>query len=169
MDRPTTSFDELMECVTAVICLERNWNIIISCIYRTPRSKIETSNDSRERMYSNVRQKEASICGYFNIDLLNPNHHKSTEEYIDTMYSMGLLPLMNKPTRVTLHSVTFIHNIFTNILENRIKSGVKNNDISDHLPVFATYYCNNKDGKDESKIIYRRIRADKTLVALKNI
>ena len=53
------------------------------------------------------------------------------------MYSLGLYPLIDKPTRITDFSATLIDNIFTNELHHNITSGILFNDISDHLPIFA--------------------------------
>ena len=53
------------------------------------------------------------------------------------MFSLGLYPLIDKPTRITDHSATLIDNIFTNELDSKINSGLLISDISDHLPIFA--------------------------------
>ena len=53
------------------------------------------------------------------------------------MYSLGLYPLIDKPTRITDISATLIENIFTNEMRHNITCGILFNDISDHLPIFA--------------------------------
>ena len=58
-------------------------------------------------------------------------------KFIDAMYSIGLYPLIDKPSRITQYSATLIDNIFTNELTNQIISGLLINDISDHLPIFS--------------------------------
>ena len=52
------------------------------------------------------------------------------------LYSYGVFPQINKPTRVTSFSSTIIDNVFTNVLSMNAKSGILSNDISDHLPNF---------------------------------
>lgn len=79
------------------------------------------------------------ICGEFNIDLLNPNTHKMTEELTNSMYSMTLYPLITRPNRIMAHCATPINNIFTNHMECSLVSGLLMNDISDRLPVFVDY------------------------------
>ncbi|XP_042076683.1 uncharacterized protein LOC106633234 [Haplochromis burtoni] len=168
MGRMTTVIDGVMECLSVEISIEKRKNLIVSCIYRTPGSKIEIFKDNMEDLFTNINQKRMFICGDFNIDLLNPNHNKSTEEFIDSMYSIGLFPLITRPTRITSHCATLLDNIFTNIIEGKIKSGLLINDISDHLPVFASYNCHYKVNNDGHKIIYKRIRTEKTLNCLRN-
>ena len=53
------------------------------------------------------------------------------------MYSLGLYPLIDKPTRITDNSTTLIDNIFTNELHFNPTSGIMFNDNSDHLQIFA--------------------------------
>ena len=53
------------------------------------------------------------------------------------MYSLGLYPLIDKPTRITDTSATLIDNIFTNELHHNLISGILFNDISDNMPIFA--------------------------------
>ena len=77
------------------------------------------------------------ICGDFNIDLLKHETHSNTKKCLDTMYSLGLYPLINKPTRITGSSTTLIDNIFNNELRYNLTCGISFNDITDHLPIFV--------------------------------
>ena len=77
------------------------------------------------------------MCGDFNIDLLKHGTHNNTKQFLDTMHSVGLYPLIVKPTRITDSSTTLIDNIFANELRFNLTSGIMFNDISDHLPIFA--------------------------------
>ncbi len=83
--------------------------------------------------------KKVFVCGDFNVDLLNPNEGKENKDFIDTMYSIGLVPTILKLTRITNNSATLIDNFFTNELGSRIISGLLLNDVSDLLPVFPTF------------------------------
>ena len=74
--------------------------------------------------------------GDMNIDLLKYHSHQQTERYVDMIYSLDLLPLITKPTRITNRTATLIDHIYTNNV-NRLTSGIVTLDISDHLPVFC--------------------------------
>ena len=82
-------------------------------------------------------KKNIIIMGDFNFNLMNNDTDETTNEFLETMTSGSLVPLILKPTRITSHSKTLIDNIFTNNLENNIVSGNLTSEISDHLPQFA--------------------------------
>ena len=84
------------------------------------------------------------------------------------MFSLGLYPLIDKPTRITDHSATLIDNIFTNELDSKINSGLLISDISDHLPIFEV--CKYPDINRISNQKHTLIRqTDKSCIdALKN-
>ena len=74
--------------------------------------------------------------GDFNLDLLKFEFHKPTEEFIDAMFSFGLVPTITKPTRTQGNVATLIDNLFTSSVGVNL-SGILLNDISDHHMVFA--------------------------------
>ena len=65
------------------------------------------------------------------------NCHNDTKEFVDTLFSCGLYPVINKPSRITEDSATLIDNFFINTVNCNVKSGLLINDISDHLPIFV--------------------------------
>lgn len=69
----TIAIDDVCECITIKIDMEKKKKIIISCVYRAPSSSIEHFKNAMEGLFTNTEQKVTFICGDFNIDLLNPN------------------------------------------------------------------------------------------------
>ena len=63
--------------------------------------------------------------------------HKGTNDFIDQRFSLGLYPLIDRPSRITTSSATLIDNIFTNQSNCDTCNGLHINAISDHLPVFS--------------------------------
>ena len=57
-------------------------------------------------------------------------------EFLTTIFDHNLFPLIDRPTRITSHSATLLDNIFTNVFDNKIKSGIFVSDITDHYPIF---------------------------------
>ena len=88
-------------------------------------------------MHLKCNNKVAYICGDFNVNLLNADTHKDTYNFSEMMCAHGLFPLIDKPTRIDIHSSTLIDNIFTNNVSCNCKRGILMNDISDHLPIFT--------------------------------
>ncbi len=148
---------------------EKNKNVIISCVYRTPGSSIEVFNEWIGETFSKKAHKTIFISGDFNFDLLNLNTHRMTDEFFNTLYSLSLHPKITRPSRITSHCATFIDNKFTNDLDNNTVSGLLINDISDHLPVFKVYDKNYKNNnKPNKKQQYRKTRSQETMNAFKN-
>ena len=77
------------------------------------------------------------LCGDFNINLLDHNYNKHVKYFIDSIYSLGCRPLIDKPTRVTNDNNSLIDNIFTNNNYSHKYNGILLNDISDHYPIFT--------------------------------
>ena len=48
-----------------------------------------------------------------------------------------MFPLIKRPTRITNHSATLNDNILSNAFGISHNSGILENDISDHLPIFT--------------------------------
>ena len=54
----------------------------------------------------------------------------------------GLIPTLNKRTRVTRNTATAIDHIITNsVINAEFKTGIINTDISDHFPIFFIFKC----------------------------
>ena len=164
----STVVNNILECITIEMCKENKKNVIISCIYRTPGSSVELFTDWMEEVFTKISHKTIFICGDFNIDLLNPNKHKMTDDFINTLYSMNLYPKITRPTRITSHCATLIDNIFINDIINSTISGLLVNDISDHLPVFMVYDNNYKTAQPAKQTEYRRLRTEESISEFKN-
>ena len=149
--------DEIMESITIELCINKKRNVIVSCVYRTPGSNVDIFNEHLEKMIRKVSNPNKSmfLFGDFNLDLLKYNSNLPTKRFIDMMFSLGMFPLISKPSRITDVRATLIDNIFTNELTYTITSGLLINDISDHLPVFAAkcrYSCINRQFNKRRKL-----------------
>ena len=113
-------------------------NILIGVVYRPPGSNpndflLYVQNLMQNSIFTN---KHVYLMGDFNIDLMKCNSQHISQEFVETLMSVSLLPLISKPTRVTDRSATLIDNIFCNILPIP-ESGIVLSDISDHYPIFT--------------------------------
>lgn len=136
-DTMSITVDGVMEMITIEVLNEKSRNIVVSCVYRAPGSNLELFTDKLTELIEMSKNKTLFLCGDFNIDL--GTQTDSNSMFVDTMCSLGFFPLISKPTRITTHSATIIDNIFTNIKDGEVLSGLFTIDISDHLPVFAIY------------------------------
>ena len=129
----------------------KNKNIIIGCIYNPPNNNVMQFNEYLSSVLDKVSQKYCYICGDFNINLLNIEKHSLSNKFLDIFLENGYYPLITHPTRITSNTATLIDNIYTNVLNKNISSGLFITDISDHLPNFQITYelLVNKDTNDQ--------------------
>lgn len=64
-----------------------------------------------------VWEKKEKCKGDMNVDLLKPNKNNHTDNFINTIYSLGFFPKIIRLSRTT-HSATLNHSILTNVLED---------------------------------------------------
>ena len=111
-----TSNSSVLEFLFVEICIPNNKNIIIGAIYRPPTGNLEEFLDKFNELLSGVTRanKHCYVTGDFNLDLMKHETHSITAQFLEALYSYGLIPMITKPTRITAHSATLIDNIFTN-------------------------------------------------------
>ena len=119
--------------------LDFNTNVLIGVIYRPPGRNSLIFNEHMTCILETIK-RERKICylpGDYNIDLLNHDTHGPTSDFLDILYANSLVPLINRPTRITSTAATLIDNIFTNH-HDYVNSfqGAMVTDITDHLPIF---------------------------------
>ena len=106
------------------------------------------------------------LCDDFNIDLLNKDCNNLTS-FLNTMYSLSLMPIISKPTMITDNSATLIDNFFLNE-PCTFESGILISDISDHFPIFFARknFFSINSSKNVNKGIHYRLVNQNTLSAL---
>ena len=121
-----------LECTFIEIVNPKKSNILVGVIYRHPSMDLADFN-----------------CNYLNKLLENISkvyEHNQTNEFLDSLASNSIIPLILQPTRITSHSNTLIDNIFyiihsntliDNVIDPDIISGNLTATISDHLPQFS--------------------------------
>ena len=137
--RPDLSCSEVCDSLFIQISIAKTKDIVIGVVYKPPDSDVQKFNEKLEQTLKTIAKEHRPcyLMGDFNINLLNQHIHSPTIHFLDLLLTNGFFPLINKPTRITTDSATLIDNIFTNIHDARLKSGIWVVDISDHLPIFA--------------------------------
>ena len=134
------AIDNVLECVTVDINFEKQKHASITCVYRAPGQHISTLCDNIVPIIDDGhRNGKKFVCGDFNINILQHESKDSVRQFLDSMYALGLYPLITKPTRITRTTATIIDNIklFTHDIELKYECGLIIDDSSDHLPIFA--------------------------------
>ena len=167
LDNLSDCYENLFECVTVEISHQSKRSTVISCIYRKPGTNITEFSDTLEELLNPLKHKDLYVCGDLNIDLLKYEAHDQTRNFMDMFFSLGLFPLITKPTRITNYSESLIDNIFTNVLNNQHRNGILITDVSDHLPIFTISESKKIPNDKPEYVICRKIN-DNTIKKLRD-
>jgi len=143
-------------------------SVIVGEIYRIPNTNLPKTlglyektldilNDSKDKVIIGTDQ---------NLNYLNIEKHKATEDLFNIFYSHSMLPTINKPTRVNHSTATLIDNIYIKAhLCNKIETGIIKTDLSDHFPIFALIDHGKKQSY-KNKTIQHRVVNDKVIAEI---
>ena len=96
------------ESLVKEICRPKGKSVIVGIIYRPPNQNPRDFISDLDHLLSKISKanKLCYILGDFNLNLMNPNCHQPTSEFLDLMYSNMLFPLIMRPTRITSNTAT---------------------------------------------------------------
>ena len=151
-------------------------NLIIGCIYRHPSSTVNVEDFSTmylEPILSiiSAENKNCSLVGDFNIDLVKLNSHNNVNNYYNNLTNHFFAPYILQPTQP--QSKTLIDNIFLNTMEYCSYSGNITIQLSDHLFQFVLLEGYFHDIKPKKIIIkernYKHFNERKFLETVQNL
>ena len=80
------------------------------------------------------------LAGDFNINVLDFEQNKKVQNFVNLMFQFGLVPTINKPTRVTKKTISAIDYIITNsIYNNDFKTVIIRTDMFGHFPAIYAF------------------------------
>ena len=119
-------------------------SIVLNLTYQPPNGDPDELENHFKNTLSKreITNKELILVGNFNINVLDFNESKMAQNFVNLMFRHGLIPTVNKPTRVTRNTATAIDHIITNsVINAEFKAGIIKTVISDHFPVFFVLKC----------------------------
>ena len=148
-----------------------NWksNLIIGSAYRPPNTDPGnfTQNFTKISRICTSQNKCLILGLDHNLGLLKSNQHKPTQTFLETIYEVGMVPMIMKPTRISSTTATLIDNILVDQkLTNLSTSGILIDNASDHLPCYTLLNNINPSRKKQLEVTSRDIRP-KNIHALK--
>ena len=95
-------------------------NIIFDLIYRPPDGYLEVCGNYFQSVLTNnsIANKSVILAGDFNINVLDFEQNKKAQNFVNLMFQFGLVPIINKPTRVTNRTISAIDHIIPNSIYN---------------------------------------------------
>ena len=117
---------------------------------------------------SKTTDKTCFLVGDLNLNLIDYQSNAKVRDFVNLIFQHSLVPIVNKPTRVTKNNATLIDYIITNsFMDQENLTGILKTDISDHFPFFTisvkhnlilTIKSNNKKENNKCRLDSRNQR-----------
>ena len=141
-----------------------NKTILIASVYKPNKSDDKLFIEKLLILLNNSNKQnydEIFLNGDFNFDLLKLEDSSIALNFLNSLSSISLIPVITKPTRITDTTASLIDNIFLANPTN-FTSGIIVSDISDHFPIFIhvkNLFCT-RNVNPSFNIQYRLINED---------
>ena len=130
---------DAIQSLSIEISSTKSKNIILNTIYRPPNGDMKQCETYFKDVFSKNGKnlKNIVLAGDFNINFLDFETNKNVQDFLNLMFGYNMIPLTNKPTRVTRLSTNTIDHIITNSATGQIdfKPAIIKIDLSDHFPI----------------------------------
>ena len=133
---------------------------MISVLYRPPKGLLEPLDRFLNEIFNKTKKsnKNFHISGDFNLNVLDHDNCKKVQSFLNLLYQNSMIPIINKPTRVTRKSASAIDHIITNCFaDSNFKTAIFKSDMSDHFPIGAFFSTTAEQTKNGVTYIYKRI------------
>ena len=107
---------------------------------------------------SKTTDKTCFLVGDLNLNLIDYQSNAKVRDFLNLIFQHALVPIENKPTRVTKNNATLIDYIITNsFMDQENLTGILKTDISDHFPILTISVKYRLDSSDKKVAIRKRI------------
>ena len=125
-----------------------------------PNSSLKELKNSLKPIFDNIRRinKDLYLVGDFNINVLDYENNVKEKNVVNFAFQNSLIPLINKPTRITRTNATALDHILTNaFLNKQIEMWIIKTETSDHFPIFLiTDPITLSEIKNKRTLVYKR-------------
>ena len=135
----------IIETIVAEVILPNNKKSVVVSIYRPPTSHPTLSQaDQFEQfleLFTNLISdlqncyNDLYILGDLNIDVLKYDSYQPAQDYVDLLFSYGLLQVITKPTRYANSTATLIDHVITSPKSSHCNTAILTSKISNHFPI----------------------------------
>ena len=136
--RPYLSINNVdIESLTIEILSDNKRNTLVNALYRPPNGQIEPFV-FLNNIFSKIKtsNKLFHIAGDFNLNLLDHDTNTKVQIFLNLVYRNGMIPTINKPTRITRKTATAIDHILKNsFCDTVFKTAIYKCDVSDNFPI----------------------------------
>ena len=129
-----------IEALCVEIINKKSKNILINTQYRQPAGNFNEFEAYLNTFLANSKttDKTCFLVGDLNLNLIDYQSNAKVRNFVNLIFQHSLVPIVNKPTRVTKNNATLIDYIITNSFTDQENlTGILKTDISDHFPIFT--------------------------------
>ena len=145
------------------ILFYKEQNTLINVLYRPLKGVIESFERFLKEILKKAKQnlKPLHIAGDFNLNVLDLDKCSKVRKFLNLLYVNGMIPTINKPTRVTRKAATGIDHILANQFINvAFKMVIFKTDVSNHFPVCIIISSTEKFVENKHTYVYKRVIMD---------
>ena len=127
-----------IDSISVEISSNKKRNTLVNILYRPPNGKIEPFENFLNNVFTKTKDSNKALhnAGDFNLNLLDHNANRKVYNFLSLIYQNGMIPTINRPTRVTKKTATAIDHILTNsFVETVFKTVIFKSNIFEHFPV----------------------------------
>ena len=162
--RPDLSINSRdVESLSIEILFYKERKTLINVLYSPLKGVIEPL----ERFLKNFLKKTINnlkpfhIAGDFNLNILDHDKCSKVHSFSNLLYENGMMPIINKSTRVTRKTATTIYLILSNqFIDVNFKTTIFKTDASDHFPAGIIISSTEKLVENKHTCVYRRVITD---------
>ena len=130
-------------------------DILVNTSYRQPAGQYNEFEIYLKQFLHKSKNKNSYLVGDFNLNLLDHRTNTKVKDYLNLTFQNFLIPVINKPTRITKSNAVLIDRILTNDFVNTNGStGIVKSNILDHFPIVlitSAQFFNNIQNKPTIK------------------
>ena len=130
-------------------------DILVNTSYRQPAGQYNEFEIYLKQFLHKSKNKNSYLVGDFNLNLLDHRTNTKVKDYLNLTFQNFLIPVVNKPTRITKSNAVLIDRILTNDFVNTNGStGIVKSNILDHFPIVlitSAQFFNNIQNKPTIK------------------
>ena len=128
--------NEDIEALCIEIINTKSKNIPDNTSYRQPAGRYNEF-EIYLKQFLQKSKNQSYLVEDLNLNLLDHRTSTKVKNYLNLTFQNFLVPVINKPTRITKTNGTLIDHILTNDFVNTNNSiGIVKSEISDHFPIF---------------------------------
>ena len=142
--RPDLSINNTdVESISVELLWKKNPNISINVLHRSPKGLTEPFEKFPNWIFHKTKKsnKNFHIAEDFDLNVLDHDNCKKVQNFLNLLYQNNMIPIINKPTRVTKKAATAIDHIITScFVDTNFKPAIFKSDIRDHFPICNFYH-----------------------------